>query len=62
MEKMKQIWPKYVEIKHEDHVDQVRDEYLMITKFKISLDNDNGYPAKTIALFVHNEEFSYRPD
>ena len=34
----------------------------MISKVKISVSDSFNYPAKTVALFVHNEEFSYAPD
>ena len=37
MQKMMQDWPKYIEVKHQELADQVKDEYLMIKKCKISV-------------------------
>ena len=62
MEIMQKTWPKYLEVKHEEHVNQVKDEFLMMRQFKISVEGDFNCPAKTIALFAHNEEFSYGQD
>ena len=62
MEIMQKTWPKYIEVKHEEQVNQVKDEFLMMKQFKISVEGDFNCPAKTIALFAHNEEFSYGQD
>ena len=55
-------WPKYIEIKHEQFVEEVKDFYFMIIKLKVSVEGEFDCPAKTIALFAHNEEFSYGKD
>ena len=62
MESMRQLWPRYIEIKHDQLVQQVKDDYLMIKKFKITSDPEFLFPAKTIALFAHNQEFSFASD
>ena len=62
MNLMRQIWPKYIEVKHEEHVNQVKDDYLMIKKVKVSCEGDFNCPVKTLALFAHNQEFSYALD
>ena len=62
MEIMQQTWPKYIEVKHEEQVNQVKDEFLMMKQFKISVEGEFNCPAKTIALFAHNDEFSYGQD
>lgn len=62
IEKMLESWPKYIEIKHEQFVEEVKDFYFMIKKLKVSVEGEFDCPAKTIALFAHNEEFSYGKD
>ena len=46
-------------MKHQEHIDNVRDAYLMIQTFKISVERDFTCPAKTIAIFAHDSEFSF---
>ena len=59
---MQDAWPKYIEVEHKELVDDVKDYYLMIKKFKVSVEGEFNCPAKTVALFAHNDEFSYSPN
>ena len=59
MNEMQVLQPKYIEVIHQDQVDAVKDNYVMIQSFKLSIKGDWTCPAKTIAIFAHNTEFSF---
>jgi len=59
MERLQPTIPKYIEVKHQAHVDSVRDNYVMLQSVKINLDGAWTCPAKTIAIFAHDTEFSF---
>ena len=54
--------PKYIELKHQEQINAVKDNYVMIQRFKISIDGDWTCPAKTVAIFAHNFEFSFQEE
>ena len=64
-EKMDRITPnipKYIEVKHQDRVDEARNNFLMMQTIKISIEGGWTCPAKTIAIFAHNTEFSFEQE
>ena len=48
---------EYLEMKHSEHVDRVKNTYAIIDRIKIKRGYGFACPPKTMALFAHNSEF-----